>query len=194
MLSIFGLSSLLYGIIEAPVDGWGDTTIVSAFIVGAFLLLVFFVWESRIDHPMLDVHFFKNPRFTAASNGVMLVFFAMFGAIFIITQYFQFVLGYSPLETGVRFLPWAALMMVVSPFSARLVHRVGTKAVVGSGLLCVAVALVLLSRLDASSAYWPDVLPAHDADGRRAWGSPWHRRPSRSWARCRGRRRAWARR
>ena len=87
----------------------------------------------------------------------MLVFFAMFGAIFIITQYFQFVLGYSPLETGVRFLPWAALMMIVSPLSARLVHRVGTKLIVGSGLGCVAVALVLLSQLDASSSYWPDV-------------------------------------
>jgi EmrB/QacA subfamily drug resistance transporter len=158
LLSIFGLSSLLYGIIEAPVDGWGDSTIVAAFLVGAFLLLIFFVWESRIDHPMLDVHFFKNPRFTAASNGVMLVFFAMFGAIFIITQYFQFVLGYSPLETGVRFLPWAALMMVVSPFSARLVHRIGTKLVVGLGLFCVATALVLLSQLDASSPYWPDVM------------------------------------
>jgi EmrB/QacA subfamily drug resistance transporter len=158
LLSIFGLSSLLYGIIEAPVDGWGDSTIVSAFFVGAFLLAVFFVWESRIDHPMLDVHFFKNPRFTAASNGVMLVFFAMFGAIFIITQYFQFVLGYTPLETGVRFLPWAAFMMIVSPLSARLVHRVGTKLVVGSGLMCVAVALVLLSQLDASSPYFPDVM------------------------------------
>jgi Na+/melibiose symporter-like transporter len=89
---------------------------------------------------------------------VMLVFFAMFGAIFLITQYFQFVLGYSPLETGVRFLPWAAAMMVVSPFSARLVQRIGTKLVVGTGLLCVATALVLLSGLDASSPYWPDVL------------------------------------
>jgi EmrB/QacA subfamily drug resistance transporter len=158
LLSIFGLSSLLYGIIEAPVDGWGDSTIVTAFLVGALLMLAFFVWESRIDHPMLDVRFFKNPRFTAASNGVMLVFFAMFGAIFIITQYFQFVLGYSPLETGVRFLPWAAFMMVVSPLSARLVQRIGTKLVVGTGLMCVAVALVLLSRLDASSPYFPDVM------------------------------------
>ena len=167
LLSIFGLSSLLYGIIEAPVDGWGDSTIVSAFFVGAFLLLVFFVWESRIDHPMLDVHFFKNPRFTAASNGVMLVFFAMFGAIFIITQYFQFVLGYSPLETGVRFLPWAAFMMIVSPLSARLVHRVGTKLVVG---VRVDVRRGRARAALAARRVEP-VLPrrdvAHDADGRR---------------------------
>ena len=158
LLSILGLSTLVYGIIEAPVQGWGDSTIVGAFLVGAFLLLVFFVWESRIDHPMLDVRFFKNPRFTAASNGVMLVFFAMFGSIFLITQYFQFVLGYSPLETGVRFLPWAAMMMFVSPLSARLVQHIGTKVVVGTGLLCVATALTLLSGLDASSPYWPDVM------------------------------------
>jgi EmrB/QacA subfamily drug resistance transporter len=158
LLSIVSLVTLLYGIIEAPVDGWGDPTIVACFVLGAVLMGAFFVWESRIDHPMLDVKFFKNPRFTAASNGVMLVFFAMFGSIFLITQYFQFVLGYSPLETGIRFLPWAAAMMVVSPFSARLVDRVGTKLSVGLGLGCVAVALALLSGLDATSSYWPDVL------------------------------------
>ena len=67
------------------------------------------LWEAHIDHPMLDVRFFKNPRFTAASLGITLVFFAMFGATFLLTQYFQFVLGYTPFETGIRFLPFAAL-------------------------------------------------------------------------------------
>src|SRR5947208_185625 len=109
VLSIAGLSSLLYGIIEAPQDGWGAPKILVAFVVGAALLVGFVAWERRTDHPMLDVRFFKNPRFTAASSGIAFVFFAMFGAIFVITQYFQFVLGYSPLQTGVRYLPWAGL-------------------------------------------------------------------------------------
>ena len=112
VLSIVGLVAVLYGIIEAPQQGWGAGPIVASFVVGSIFLALFVWWESRIDHPMLDVKFFKNPRFTAASAGITLIFFAMFGSTFLITQYFQFVLGYSPLETGVRFLPWAACVMI----------------------------------------------------------------------------------
>ena len=100
VLSIVGLVSLLYGIIEAPQRGWTNSTILMAFFLGLALLAAFFAWESHTDHPMLDVKFFKNPRFTAASTGIMLIFFAMFGMTFLITQYFQFVLGYSPLRHG----------------------------------------------------------------------------------------------
>jgi EmrB/QacA subfamily drug resistance transporter len=158
LLSIVGLFVLLYGIIEAPVDGWGDPTIVACFVAGVVLLVIFFLWERHSTHPMLDVTFFKNPRFTAASNGIMLVFFSMFGAVFLITQYFQFVLGYSPLETGVRFLPWATAVMILSPISARVVERVGTKVIVGAGLACVGAALILLAGVDATSSYWPDII------------------------------------
>ena len=116
------------------------------------------MWENHTDHPMLDVKFFKNPRFTAASTGIMLIFFAMFGMTFLITQYFQFVLGYSPLATGIRFLPWAAVMMIGSPLSARLVERVGTKFVVTLGLTLATLGLLSLSMLDEHSHYWPDVM------------------------------------
>jgi Na+/melibiose symporter-like transporter len=158
VLSIVGLSSLLYAIIEAPVKGWGESEIVAGFVLGGTLLIAFFLWERHSDHPMLDVKFFRNPRFTAASNSIMAVFFAMFGAMFLITQYFQFVLGYTPLETGIRFLPWAACMMIMSPLSPRIVERVGTKLVVGTGLLLVTASLLLQSRLTASSSYFPEVI------------------------------------
>jgi EmrB/QacA subfamily drug resistance transporter len=158
VLSITGLSAVLYGIIEAPARGWTDSTILLAFGVGVVVLGAFFAWEAHTDHPMLDVHFFKNPRFTAASMGIMFVFFAMFGATFLLTQYFQFVLGYTPFETGLRFLPIAASMMVLSPLSAKLVDRIGTKLVVGSGLLMVTAGLISWASLDASSAYWPDIV------------------------------------
>ena len=138
-----------------------------AFFLGLALLGAFFAWESHTDHPMLDVKFFKNPRFTAASTGIMLIFFAMFGITFLITQYFQFVLGYSPFATGIRFLPWAAVMMIGSPLSSKIVDRFGTKVVVTTGLDArdggSGVALdahrrqQLLARRD----------PAHDADGQR---------------------------
>ncbi len=158
LLSIVGLVSLLYGIIEAPQEGWGSSTILLAFFLGAALLAAFFAWESHTDHPMLDVKFFKNPRFTAASTGIMLIFFAMFGMTFLITQYFQFVLGYSPLATGIRFLPWAAVIMIGSPLSARFVERFGTKVVVTSGLTLATLGLVSLSMLTVHSHYWPDVI------------------------------------
>jgi EmrB/QacA subfamily drug resistance transporter len=158
LLSIVGLTVLLYGIIEAPLDGWGDPKIVLCFVVGLAVLGGFLLWESRIDHPMLDVRFFKNPRFTAASMGIMMVFFAMFGATFLLTQYFQFVLGYTPFETGIRFLPIAASMMILSPLSARFVHHFGTKLVVGTGLLMVTGGLISWASLSASSAYWPDII------------------------------------
>jgi len=158
VLSIAGLTVLLYGIIEAPQVGWTDPTTLACFVVGLGVLGAFLLWESHIDHPMLDVHFFRNPRFTAASLGIMMVFFAMFGATFLLTQYFQFVLGYTPFETGVRFLPIAACMLVLSPLSARFVHRIGTKLVVGTGLLMVTAGLVSWASLSATSAYWPDIV------------------------------------
>jgi MFS family permease len=102
---------------------------------------------------MLDMTLFKNPRFTAASSTITLVFFALFGSMFLITQYWQLVHGDSALETGVRLLPHAATMMIVAPLSARFVERVGTKKVVLSGLTLIMVGLVLLSTLEPLSPY-----------------------------------------
>jgi EmrB/QacA subfamily drug resistance transporter len=158
VLSIAGLVALLYGIIEAPERGWTDGGILTAFAVGIVILGVFALWERASSHPMLDVRFFRNPRFTAASLGITSVFFAMFGATFLLTQHLQFVMGYSPLQAGVRLLPWAAVMLVVAPSSARLVERFGTKAVVTTGLTLVTVALTLLSQLPVDSTYPGDVL------------------------------------
>jgi Na+/melibiose symporter-like transporter len=102
---------------------------------------------------MLDVTFFKNPRFTAASGSITLVFFAMFGALFLLTQYFQYVLGYSPLETGVRMLPFAAAMMIVSPLSAKVVERVGTKVTVAVGLGLITTGLLTMVGLETDTPY-----------------------------------------
>jgi len=152
-LSIVGLCALLYGIIEAPADGWTDPPIVAAFAVGVVLLAVFVWWEMTTDHPMLDVRFFKNPRFSAASGSITLIFFAMFGSIFLLTQYMQFTLGYTALQTGVRMLPFALLMMPTAVLSPRLAERIGTKLTVALGLGISTVALALTATLDASSSY-----------------------------------------
>ncbi|MGH9026619.1 MAG: MFS transporter [Acidimicrobiia bacterium] len=153
ILSIAGLTALLYAIIEAPEDGWTDGPILLAFVVGGALLTGFLLWEAHSTHPMLNLGFFKNPRFSAASASVTLIFFAMFGSIFLFTQYFQFVLGYSALGTGVRLLPWAIIIMTLSPISPRLAHRFGTKALVAVGLGCMGVGLLLMTGVDANSSY-----------------------------------------
>ncbi len=155
VLSIAGLVTLVFGLIEAPGRGWTDGVILGCFAAAAVLLTLFAVHELHSAEPMFDVTFFKNPRFTAASTAITLVFFALFGFSFLQTQYFQFVLGYSPAETGVRLLPLALTLMVVAPLSSRIVEKVGTKVVVGTGLTLVTISLLLQLQLTAESPYLP---------------------------------------
>jgi EmrB/QacA subfamily drug resistance transporter len=154
VLSIAGLTALLYAIIEAPNHGWTEPSTLIGFGLGLGLLLLFALWELHSTHPMLDMRLFQNARFSAASLSIGCVFFAMFGSIFLLTQYFQFILGYTPLQAGVRLLPFAAVMMVIAPSSAKFVERFGTKLVVASGLLCVAISLGTFGGLAATSPYW----------------------------------------
>jgi EmrB/QacA subfamily drug resistance transporter len=153
VLSVTMLFTLLYGIIEGPTRGWTDPLIVGAFAVGVILLAAFVLWELHSDHPMLDVTFFKNPRFSAASIAVTLVFFSMFGALFFLSQYLQFVLGYDPLQSGIRLLPIAVALVVAAPLSPLFVARLGTKIVVSAGLVLVALGMWLFSHASADSGY-----------------------------------------
>jgi EmrB/QacA subfamily drug resistance transporter len=164
VLSIGALVWLVWAIIEAPHRGWTTAPVVAAFVIGAVILAQFVFWERRNPHPMLDVRFFENPRFTAASAAITMVFFALFGTMFVLIQYLQSVLGYTPLEAGVRLGPVALVLMVAAFMSSTLVHRLGTKAVVGGGLTLVAVGLVLLATLGTRSGY-PQVLAALAALG-----------------------------
>ncbi|GIU86781.1 MAG: hypothetical protein KatS3mg009_1296 [Acidimicrobiia bacterium] len=162
LLSIVGLGALVFSIIQAPEDGWTHPTILAGFAVAAVVLGAFALWERHTPSPMLDMSFFRNPRFSAASAGITLIFFAMFGTIFLLTQHLQFVMGYSALEAGTRLLPWAAVMLVVAPNSARLAERFGTKLVVGAGMSVTALALVL-------SPGCPARAPTTGATSRGAW-------------------------
>ena len=159
VLSIAGLVSLVYGIIEAPAHGWTSPQTLATFAVAAVLLVAFVIWELRSDHPMLNVEFFENPRFTAANISIVLVFFALFGSLFFLTQYLQFVLGYTPLQAGLRVAPIALVLMVSAPLAGRFVSRFGNKVLVASGMTAVAIGLGFLGTITVSSGY-PHVLIA----------------------------------
>ena len=153
LLSITGLVALLWSIIQAPTRGWGAPAVVVGFGLGAVVLAAFVAWELTCDHPMLDVRFFRNRRFSAANAAITMVFFAMFGASFLITQYLQTVLGFSAFSAGLRLAPMALTMLLVAPLSPRLVERIGTKVVVGTGLLLAAVGLFVVSGVPVSDGY-----------------------------------------
>lgn len=143
VLSIVALGTLLWAVIEAPGHGWGAPEILGAFVVGFAVLAAFFAWELRSSHPMLDMHFFENPRFSAASGAITLVFLALFGTLFLLTQYLQSVLGYSTVEAGAVLLPQAITLMIFAPLSNVWVQKFGNKKVVAGGLILVAASFAL---------------------------------------------------
>lgn len=154
LLSIVGLGALVYGIIEGPMHGWRSTQTLTTFAVAAVVLALFGWREVTARHPMLNLRFFKDRRFSVASGGMTLIFFAMFGTFFLVSQYFQLVLGYSPLESGLFQLPMAFVMMGLSPQVPRLVARFGVGRIVPTGLSTVAVGLVLFSFMGVHTAIW----------------------------------------
>jgi EmrB/QacA subfamily drug resistance transporter len=152
-LSTAAMALLIFTIIEAPDHGWASVRTLAGFGIAAALLAAFIGWERRADHPMLDVSLFRNPRFTAASGSVTVAFFALFGFIFLITQYFQFFKGYSPLSAGVHLLPVATAVGVASVVGTKLAVRIGTKQVVAGGLLMVTAFYAWVATSSASTAY-----------------------------------------
>jgi EmrB/QacA subfamily drug resistance transporter len=141
LLSILGLVALLYAVIEGPDRGWTATVVLIGFGAGAVFVALFWWWELHCSAPMLDVRFFKNPRFTAASATITLTYFALFSSTFLLTLYFQFILHYSPLKSGMMLTPVALGLMIGSPLAPRLVTRSGTKRVVVAGLTIVGCAM-----------------------------------------------------
>jgi EmrB/QacA subfamily drug resistance transporter len=155
ILSIAALTALVYGVIEAPDTGWTSTTILGCF--GAFLLLAtaFVRWELRTPQPMLNLEFFRNPRFSIASGGISLAFFSLFGAIFALTQFLQDAKGYSALEAGAAMTPLAAGLVIGAVSSIKLNARLGTAKVVCAGLLGLAGLLATSLLWSVDMPYWP---------------------------------------
>ncbi|MHB8439137.1 MAG: MFS transporter [Acidimicrobiales bacterium] len=154
VLSTAAMAVAVFTIIEAPDVGWSAARSLGGFGATALLLALFIATERRVTTPMLDVRLFRNLRFSAASGAVTVAFFTLFGFIFLMTQYFQFIQAYSPLSTGVHLLPVAASVGVSSVVGTRLAVKAGTKLVVTAGLLCItAFYLWVSSVITASTSY-----------------------------------------
>ncbi|HLH81921.1 MAG TPA: DHA2 family efflux MFS transporter permease subunit [Trebonia sp.] len=153
LLSIAGLGLVLWSLIEAPVRGWTSVRVLAAGAGGLAVLAVFTFWEHRSDHPMLNLRFFRNRNFSAAVSSVGLVTFGLFGALFLLTQFLQFSIGYSALQAGVRVLPAAGAIALVAPASTLALRVTGIRYTVAVGLLVIATGLWQISGATATTTY-----------------------------------------
>ncbi len=158
ILSGVGIATIVYTTIEAPGRGWSNRLTVGGYALGVIVLAAFALWERHTDQPMLDVGLFANIHFSAASFSITVSFFALFGFIFMITQYFQLIRGYDTLSAGVHTLPFAVATGVVAPIAPKLAHRLGTKIVVPLGLLVMGGGFAVAASLGTTSAYFGPVL------------------------------------
>jgi Na+/melibiose symporter-like transporter len=149
-----GLTSLVYGIIEAPSSGWASWTVIGSLGVAFAAGVAFVACERRVRQPMLDLRLFRNPRLTWGTIAMTLAALALGGLAFELTQFLQFVQGYSPLQAGLRFLPLAIGFGIAGPVTNRLVPRIGSARMVAAALAVAGVHLGLLSFAWPSMSYW----------------------------------------
>ncbi|MBN1172576.1 MAG: DHA2 family efflux MFS transporter permease subunit [Micromonosporaceae bacterium] len=153
LASVSGMALLLWAIIEAPEHGWASGLVIGTGTAGLAVLGAFVLWERAVDQPMLDLRLFHKREFAAPIAVLGLNFFALFGALFVITQFLQFHLGYEPVSAGIRIIPTAGGLIVAAGLSTRVVHLVGPRIPVTIGLASIGVGLWTLSRLDVGDAY-----------------------------------------
>jgi Na+/melibiose symporter-like transporter len=154
VISAAGLATLVYAIIEGPERGWTDSVTLGAVAAAVILLAAFVVWELRREQPLLDPRLFALRGFGAGTVSITVQFLAFFGFIFVILQYVQFVLGYSPLGAGVALAPMAVVVMGLSPRVPKLLQRFGPARIAPVGLLLMAAGFAVLSTAGQDSTYW----------------------------------------
>jgi predicted MFS family arabinose efflux permease len=158
-LSLLAPGFLLWGIIEGPQRGWTSASILGSIITALLIVAVLIAWERRTSHPLLELSFFRSRRFSVAIGGLGLTIFALSGGLFLLTQYLQFSLGFTALQTGLRITPIAVVLLVVATLSPFGVRYIGTKAVVFAGMVLIAIGLALLASTSSHSTYL-DALPS----------------------------------
>jgi EmrB/QacA subfamily drug resistance transporter len=147
VLGGLGLLGIVWGLVNGNADGWTSPQIVTALAAGAIVLAGFVAWELRAAEPMLPMRFFRNRAFSAANGASLFMYFGMFGSIFLLTQFFQTAQGYSPLEAGLRVLPWTAMPMFVAPIAGALSDRIGGGRIMATGLFLQAAGLAWIAAV-----------------------------------------------
>lgn len=159
LASVAGLGLVLWAIIEGPNHGWGSGEVIGVGLAGLAVVAGFLVWERHSEHPMLPLAYFRRRRFSMAALGLGLGVFALFGGLFVMTQFLQFFIGYSPLSAGLRILPISAALVVGALASHRLVMRAGTKLTVALGLACTMGGLAEVSAVATTGTSYLQQLP-----------------------------------
>ena len=155
-----GLTGIVWGLIRGNGEGWASAEIVTALVGGAIVFALFIVWELRAREPMLPMRFFRNRAFALANVASLFMFFGMFGSIFLLSQFFQIIQGYSPIASGVRILPWTIMPLFVAPIAGALSDRIGGHRLMGVGLILQASGLASIAAISTpTTPYWQLVTP-----------------------------------
>jgi EmrB/QacA subfamily drug resistance transporter len=155
-LAGLGLLGVVYGIQHAAADGWTSAPVLAPLVAGGILVASFLAWEARARQPMLPLRFFRSRGFAATQGVGFAMYFGVFGSIFLLAQFFQVVQHYSPLEAGLRTLPWTAMPMLVAPIAGILSDRIGSRPLMATGLALQAGAIGWLASIST-----PDVPYSH---------------------------------
>ncbi|MFD9098287.1 DHA2 family efflux MFS transporter permease subunit [Streptomyces collinus] len=159
LLASGGLFGIVYGLVRGPADGWTDSLVLTALFAGGTLLVGFVLYSTRAKNPMLPMRLFRSRAFSGINAASLLMFVGMFGSIFLLSQYMQGVLGYSPTEAGLRMLPWTGMPMLVAPVAGILSDRVGGRPVVATGLFLQAVGLGYMAWVVSADVSYTAQLP-----------------------------------
>jgi len=153
-----GLFALVWGVINGNDMGWGSPQVVGAIVAGAALLVGFIAWEARQEHPMLPLRFFRSRAFSASNVVSLLMYFGMFGSVFLLAQFFQVVQGYSPFQAGLRTLPWTGMPIFVAPIAGLLAGRIGGRPILFTGMALQAVALGWIAAIVTPTIPYEDMV------------------------------------
>ncbi|MFF0205542.1 MFS transporter [Streptomyces sp. NPDC005017] len=159
VLASTGLFGIVYGLVRGPVDGWTGKTVLLGLFAGSALLAAFVLHSSRARNAMLPMRLFRSRAFSGINAASMLMYLGMFGSIFLLSQYLQGVLGYSPTEAGLRMLPWTGMSVLIAPLAGILSDRIGGRPVVAAGLFVQAAGLAYLSAVATADASYGSQLP-----------------------------------
>jgi EmrB/QacA subfamily drug resistance transporter len=144
-----GLFGIVWALVRGNAQGWGSGEIVGSFVAGAVLLAAFLAWEARTPNPMLPLRLFRSRAFSAVNVASLLMYFGMFGSVFLLSQFFQVVQGASPLESGIRILPWTLMPMFIAPIAGAFTDRIGGGPIIAAGLALQAIGLAWIAAVSS---------------------------------------------